>query len=249
MNAIGKAALLLAAFSALLNGQITFGAASVKAIPESVGWPPRAGYWISPYMENAQRFRALSKVSGLIEWAYQIRDFQLPGGPAWIKNSRDRFEVQATTATPSTEAEMRQMLQATLTERFHLKFHRETREFPVFALVPGPKGPAITAAADEAIGHGEGAVDIGNGVFRGRGVPISTLVRILSENLERPVIDQTGLTGLYDFTLSFDQTTLPDWRLAPAIPSLLKDLGLRIQPQKASFEVIVIDSIERPTEN
>jgi uncharacterized protein (TIGR03435 family) len=78
---------------------------------------------------------------------------------------------------------------------------------------------------------------------------MSMLVRIMTENLERPVVDQTNLTGRYDFTLNFDQSALPDWRSGPALFSLMQDLGLKLEPQKASFEMLVIDSVDRPSEN
>ncbi len=241
-------AVLIALFAAASQAR-SFDAASVKAIPETVGWPPRAGYWVEPKIEDPQRFRALSQLSSLIEFAWGVRDFQLLGGPAWIRETRVRFEVQAMAAQPSNLAQFRQMLQALLAERFNLKKHRESGEIPVYALVIGKNGPKLQPAEGEYAQNSNGSVDIGKGIFRGIGIPMSTLVRILTENMERPVVDQTNLTGRYDFTLHFDQSSLPDWRLGPALFSLMQDLGLKLEPQKASFEMLVIDSVDRPSEN
>lgn len=246
--------LAVAALSALpVRGQIkpalAFDAASVKSIPESVGYPPRAGYWIEPRAVDPQRFRALHAAESLIEWAYGIRDYQLLGGPAWMRNVRARFAVEATTEKPTTVDEMKRMAQALLVERFQLRFHRERRTMTVYALVVGKNGSKLQKAADASINHGEGSFDIGNGEFRGRGATMAPLVRILSENLDRPVIDKTNLTGHYDFTLHFDPASLTDWRLGPILPTLLQDIGLRLERQNLSLEMLVVDSIELPTEN
>ena len=75
----------------------SFEAASIKAVPDSVGWPPRAGYWVQPQMENPQRLRALTLLSQIIEWAYDVRDFQLEGGPSWLKQGRFEYRPPQTT--------------------------------------------------------------------------------------------------------------------------------------------------------
>jgi uncharacterized protein (TIGR03435 family) len=72
---------------------------------------------------------------------------------------------------------------------------------------------------------------------------------VLTENLDRPVIDRTGLTRRYDFDLQFDPSQLVDWRLAPVIPSMLNDLGLRLEAMKTDLPTLVVDSIEHPTKN
>jgi uncharacterized protein (TIGR03435 family) len=226
-----------------------FDAASVKAVPESVGYPPRAGYWVEPHVVNPQRFRALVQAGRLVEWAYGIRHFQLLGGPPWMKDPRARFAVEATTAEPATADEMKRMAQNLLTDRFHFNFHRETRMIPVFVLLVGRNGPKLKEAADSTINHGNGNFDIGQGQFRGRGATMAPFVDILTENLDRPVIDRTNLTGHYDFTLHFDPASLTDWRLGPILPSLVQDIGLRLERQTESIEMIVVDSIERVTEN
>jgi uncharacterized protein (TIGR03435 family) len=227
-----------------------FEVASVKPIAESVGYPPRRGYWVEPRMDDPQRFRALTYVEPLIEWAYRVRDFQVVGGPQWIRDVHSRFDIQAMAPRASTRNEMRQMAQALLSDRFQLKVHRESKELAVYALVAGKSGPKLPAAKDVPDGDDDdGAINIGQGRVIARGVSMATLVRILSENLERPAIDRTNLSGRYDFTLNYDPNSLPDWRLGPALFSMVQDIGLKLEARKEMVEMIVVDSIEQPSGN
>jgi uncharacterized protein (TIGR03435 family) len=239
--------LIVALFILAAHAQ-DFEAASIKAVPEAEGWPPRAGYWIMPRAEGPQRFRARIQVERLIEWAYNVRDFQVVGGPEWIREGRFRFAVDATAGKASTPDEMRLMLQHLLADRFHLKLHRETREISVYALVPGRNGPKVRESAT-APANGKGAIDIGKGELIARAASMAHFVEILTDNLDRPVLDKTDLTGHYDFTLNYDQSSRVDWRLGPALLSLVQDLGLRLEQRKAPFEILVVDSVERPSEN
>ncbi len=224
-----------------------FEVASVKPVAESVGYPPRKGYWVGPSMDDPRRFRALTWVQSLIEWAYHVRDFQVVGGPEWIREVHSRFDIQAMAPSASSESEMRQMLQALLTDRFRLKLHRETREMQVYALVVGKGGPRLQSSKE--VPDGDGETHIGQGKVMARGVSMATFVRILSDNLERPAIDRTDLPGRYDFTLDYDQSSLPDWRLGPALFAMVQDLGLRLEPRKERVEILVVDSVEEPSGN
>lgn len=225
----------------------TFEVASVKAIAESVGYPPQKGYWVGPRMDDPQRFRALTYVEPLIEWAYHVRDFQIVGGPQWIREVHSRFDIQAVAPRASDESEMRKMVQALLKDRFKLKVHPETKELSVYALVVGKSGPKLPLSKD--VPDGDGAINIGQGRVIAQGIGMATFVRILSENLERPAIDRTNLSGRYDFTLNYDQNSLPDWRLGPALFTMVQDIGLRLEPRKELVEIIMVDSIEQPSEN
>jgi uncharacterized protein (TIGR03435 family) len=243
--------LLAALLAPVVLGQPrpAFDAASVKALPAGVEWPPRAGYFILPRTDDPERFRARVQLSRVIEWAYGLRPFQVTGGPAWIREGRFRFAIEATAGHAATLDEMRLMVLTLLAERFHLETHRDTREVPVYALVTGRNGAKVASAEPSTVNGGNGAIDIGSGVLRARGATMAGFIEILTDNLDRPVVDKTGLTGHYDFTLNYDPSALVDWRLGPALFSLVQDLGLRLEQQKAPFEMLVIDSIERPSEN
>lgn len=227
----------------------SFEAASIKAVPDSVGWPPRAGYWVQPQMENPRRLRALTLLSQIIEWAYDVRDFQLEGGPAWLKQGR--FEIQATADHPVTQAEMREMLQTLLLDRLNLKVHREHKELPVYALVVGKNGPRLTPTENASQYRGVGNFDVGKGIVMGHGATMAGFCQILTDNLERPVIDKTGLDGRYDFRISAEPESSGDGfhPIGAGIFTPIQDLGLRLEPQKDQIEMLVIDSADRPSDN
>jgi uncharacterized protein (TIGR03435 family) len=176
------------------------------------------------------------------------------GGPQWIRDVHSRFDIQATAARASNQSEMRQMVQALLSDRFKLKLHHETRQLPVYALVVGKSGPKLPPSKDVS-GNDvsdlpvEEAINIGQGRVTAQGVSMATFVRILSDNLERPAIDRTNLPGRYDFTLYYDQSSLPDWRLGPALFTMVQDLGLRLEPREELVQILVVDSLEQPSAN
>ncbi len=241
----------LAAYSAdqahpAAQAGLEFDAASIKpAAVDAKGFPAQ----IKPRAVNPQRFRALSQAESLIEWAYDIRDFQITGGPVWIRDGSVRFDIEATAAKPSSEPEMKRRLQTLLAERFRLQWHPESRETAVYALLAAKSGPKLAPAKAEPRNGGEGTIDIGKGEFIARAIAMGSLVQILTENMGRPVIDQTGLTGRYDLDLRYDPGSLIDWRLEPVIPSLLQELGLRIESRRAEIKLLAIDAIERPAAN
>jgi uncharacterized protein (TIGR03435 family) len=155
---------------------------------------------------------------------------------------------------PSSDEQIRRMLQELLAQRFKLKLHRETREIPIYALVVGKNGHKLQATKD-ASQNGDGSIWLGNGALSARGVTMALFVRILSENLDRPVLDKTSLPGRYDFNLTYDDQSsaahadLHFTPVGPAIFGPIQDLGLKIEAQKDYVEMLVFDSAERPSAN
>ena len=174
--------------------------------------------------------------------------------------------------------EQQPMLQALLVDRFKLTLHRETKELPVYALVIAKNGPKLQEARPgdtypngmkDLEGHGHGDImRFGTGILTGQGVPIVFLVRMLSQQqLGHPVLDKTELTGKYDFTLQWtpeenrapmfkgtrDGGQGPDNPADSSGPSIFtaiqEQLGLKLEAQKGPAEVLVIDHVERPSEN
>ena len=169
--------------------------------------------------------------------------------PDWIARGSERFNIEANAADPrgTTEAQLRDMLQSLLIDRFQLKFHRETVEKSGFALVVGKKGSKLWKSTLEELevlafittpAPGRpAAVDVGK-------YSMARLAGLLSVLGFGPVIDKTGLTGGYDFTLSWNENT------GPALSTALQDqLGLQLEPQKVTLSLFVIDSAQRPGEN
>jgi uncharacterized protein (TIGR03435 family) len=184
---------------------------------------------------------------GIIEWAYGVREFQVQGAPDWLQ--QQTFEIQATAEHPSSESQIRQMVQGLLVDRFRLKLHRANKEIPVYALVVGRSGPKLQAA--KAIPLGQGDIEIRPGRLFAFGTTMGMFAHILTENLDRPVIDKTNLTGNYDFNLTYEQeSTRPIYTpIGSGIFGPIQDLGLRLEPRKDAVQMLVIDSVERPSEN
>ena len=221
-----------------------FDIATIKT--ESVPPPPFVR-WILPQANDPQHFQSYSRAMDLIRWAYAVKEFQV-SGPEWL--ARAVFDVQATTARPSSETAMRQMLQTLLADRFKLKLHREVREFLIYALVADKDGVKIPLVAAEAgqEDRGEGAFEIGRGHLDSRGGTMSGLAMVLTHNVDRPVIDKTNLTGHYDFDLNYDPTGRVGFPFGAAIFAPIQTLDLKLEPQTETFEVLVIDAVERPSE-
>ncbi len=168
----------------------------------------------------------------LIQNAYEIQDFQIVGAPKWV--SSDRYDIQAkmdssqleklqTLSPDERRMESKRMLQALLASRFQLVVHREPKELPGYALViakggsklhrakPGDTYPNGIKGPDGQPGQALMIMGGLGGPLTGQGINIENLVRVLSQQLGRTILDETRLTGNYDFTLQWT----PDERAGP----------------------------------
>jgi uncharacterized protein (TIGR03435 family) len=198
-----------------------------------------------------------------ITMAYGLKRYQV-SGPDWIMNAdrSGRYDLVATTGSPVSADEIKRMLGPLLVERFHLAFHRETRELPVFALVVAKGGPKFKQPGD-----GGGALPPtpdGTGGFSYKNWSMATLVDWLSvlPSVGRPVIDRTSIDGRYSFNANLfdlpkDASPL-DMKVAIGrsdagdvlFSTLPEQLGLKLEAQKAPIEMIVIDHADKvPVEN
>ena len=207
------------------------------------------------------RFEATLSVRSLIERAYDIRDFQLARGSKWLD---DKYEIVAKsdeTADPSNlkpEEEDQlferegQRLQALLADRFQLKFHRTTKELAVYALVVAKGGPKLNAP-NPSERHRLYTQRAGR--LACYSASMAEFADELNEIVEgRLVVDRTGLTGKYDFSLRWTPDALLEARAGagdasgPSLFTALEEqLGLKLKPAKAPVEVLVIDRVERPS--
>ena len=191
------------------------------------------------------------------------------GGPDWMGSESNRYEIQAKIEdsryaamqkmSPAQQSEQVDLMeQSLLADRFKLKVHFEKREMPVYALVVAKGGPKLTPAeSGESSKLFSAPTDRGNKITA-EAVTLDDFANSpLLRTGERLVIDQTGLKGTYDFTLESgpDRTVAPDTAQegggdAPSFFTAIQEqLGLRLVPTKAPVEVIVIDHIEKPSEN
>jgi uncharacterized protein (TIGR03435 family) len=197
------------------------------------------------------RIRILNEPAKLLmRLAFQLQDSQIAGGPAWLDT--DRFDVEAKTgfAEKPNPGQLSPMLQDLLANRFHLEFHREARETAVYALVLAKGGHKLQpAAAGEPAGMSASAGRSSSSRVAATATTLDLLAKWIGNRLGRIVVDQTGLQGAYDFSLTWSPNPEPD-SAEPALPTALNEqLGLRLASSKAPVEVFVIDGIRRPTAN
>jgi uncharacterized protein (TIGR03435 family) len=189
------------------------------------------------------------RLSHLIGMAYGVSMAMIQNAPDWVIAGADRFNVEAKAEDPAhtTEAQLHEMLQALLAERFQLKFHRENRDMAGFAIVIGKNGPRLREAKGDEVGL------FGNGGKPRPGEPISLKLRgfsmpqlaaLLSQIGPGPMADKTGLTGEYDFDLTWDESSGPS-----LFTALQEQLGLKLEPRKVPVMFFVFDSAERPGDN
>jgi uncharacterized protein (TIGR03435 family) len=188
----------------------------------------------------------------LLRTAFQVQNAQIAGGPAWLDS--DRYDIEAKTGRSEKPepGQLSPFLQTMLADRFGLKFHREMRELTVYALVPEKNqrsGSKLKPKAAEELTAMDTHGERGKSQLAATAVSMDALARYLGNRLGRIVVDKTGLTDSYDFTLEW----APDEAVDSSVPSLAtalrEQLGLRLEPQKSPVEVLVIDSIRKPSDN
>jgi len=252
VSAMIIAPLLWRPFSVRAVGQsVAFEVASVKRAASSPG-PVRSILLFSP--DGGFRTTNAS-LKALVQTAYGVQDFQISGASGWMDS--DKYDVQAKPAIDikPSRADTLLMLQNLLVDRFKLKIRRETREDPVYALMVAKDGPRMHIATDPSGGARGGA----NGRLTGKRT-MAQLAEMLSGLLRRPVVDQTSMAGVYDFTLEWlpevGQTGPDALSPAPADPNapsiftaLQEQLGLRLESSKAQVEILIIDHAEPASEN
>jgi uncharacterized protein (TIGR03435 family) len=213
---------------------------------------------------QGRTFRALNtSVTDMITFMYGVHTTQLVGGPSWMAS--DKYDVTGQPDLPGTPSlnQWKSMMQKLLADRFKLSFHRDKRELSVYALTVARSGPKMTK--NDSDPNGLPALFFrGLGMLPARNANMSDLAGLLQGAvLDRPVVDQTELTGRYDFTLNWtpDETQFaglgvkvpppPDNAAGPPglFTAIQEQLGLKLDAAKAPVEVFVIDRVEKPSEN
>jgi len=201
-----------------------------------------------------------STLADLISFAYGLHAKQVTGGPSWTET--ERYDISAKPDLPGMPSvtQLKTMVQKMLEERFQITAHREKRELSAYVLTVAKGGAKMTKS--EATGPLPGFGGRGPGSIGVQNAAMPEFAEFLqSRILEKPVVDQTGLAGRWDFTLKWSpdnpQAANPD---APAPPvnadappylfaAMQQQLGLHIESTKAPVEVMVIDKVSKPSEN
>jgi uncharacterized protein (TIGR03435 family) len=295
-----SAATLLCASIALgqqPNPKLTFEVASIKpAAPQAIA-RLQGSVDGGPGTPAPGRIRLTDMpLRVLIMRAYDVQSFQV-SGPSWMDSQR--FDVIAKVPTGASKEDAQIMLQNLLADRFRLKLHKESKEAPIYELVVAKGGIKIKEAAQTAAAPAEGAGgplpglpprgkdgflrtphgQLGiqatvNGRMRmqGNAVTIARLTDTLNMALGRPVVDKTGLTGVYDVTLDFSPESMGPGPKGPGpgagggnpaeaphdsndsgptiFTALQEQLGLKLESRKGPVNLLVVDSVEKmPTKN
>jgi uncharacterized protein (TIGR03435 family) len=266
---------------AQLSQSPTFEVASVK---RSTPPPPGARVFFGPARggpgtpDPSQITWTYARLRDLLMTAYDVKEYQV-SGPDWLTS--ERYDIVVKVPEGASGEQVRLMWQNLLAERFGVKLHHESKEFQVEELVIGKGGPKLKATAldpaaltdpgppahdknGELTGPGNDTTIMPNGEAHtvARGQPLSNLTAMLWRLLSRPVIDKTGLTGKYDFSLDFkmDLRAMAPAAAAPGdnapdagtdiTSAVEQQLGLRLVAAKALLDVLVIDKADKvPTDN
>jgi uncharacterized protein (TIGR03435 family) len=301
---LGRKLLLTAVGIAVITGPVVFGlmnAPQIRAQATQTTAGPLPSFEVATVKLNRSGDRGFSirmplgrfittrtTTNFLIAYAYNVKDFQVSGGPGWTAS--EGYDIDAKVPDSITEEafkvpfdQIKQqyllMVQALLADRFKLRLGHETKDLPVLALVVAKNGIKIREAKPgdtypngikDRDGHAIGRTwRMARGQFIGQGLSIDSLVGVLSQYLGRPVLNQTGLKGDYDFTLQWtpdqdegsmlkgppggapppDNGPPPDSSGPSIFTAIQEQLGLKLVSTKGPVDILVIDHIERPTEN
>jgi len=258
---------------------MTFDVASVR---ENKDIDMHAGFIMSGrFVSNTATYRATNwPIENLISNAYGVMDYQIVGAPNWpyptffMIDAKGGSEADAKLAAltwKQREAEQDHMLRVLLEDRFKLKAHWETRERDVNSLVVAKGGPKLGVAgslalsAEEKERYGDHPAptlaqlgcNMEGCTYVGHGCTMGQLVGNLTGELGGPVVDNTGLTGKYDFVLKYMGGRLKDLppdvddkdRTPPMDRALQEQLGLKVETAKGPVKMLVIDHVEKPSEN
>jgi uncharacterized protein (TIGR03435 family) len=191
----------------------------------------------------------------LLREVYGVEDDQIAGAPSWVNSEKYDIDAKVNEADVAKLQKLnidqrKLMLQPLLADRFELKFHRGTKDLPLYALVIAKNGPKLQESnPDDPNGlKGTQVRLMGRGHIKAQGISMAVFIHEMSRQLDRTVVDKTGLTGNYDFTLQWT----PD-EGEPSGPSIFaaiqEQLGLKLESQKDGVEMLFIDHIEKPLEN
>ena len=267
------------------------GSATTEAVSTDVKLPAFDVVSVKQNKSETHMIRVMMKPDGyaatnvslkmLIEEAYGIREDLISGAPGWVDSTR--FDIDAKVAGTNVDdlkkfkpEQRMSMLRPMLADRFQVKVHTETKTLPVYELVVAKGGSKLKEATPgdiytngikgpDGVAHG-GMMRMSRGEVTGQALAVESLVNMLSRQLQRTVIDKTGLTGKYDFTLQWTEENsdpmfkggdgnqqkaepAPDATGPSIFTALQEQLGLKLQSAKGPVETLVIDHVEMPSEN
>ena len=190
-------------------------------------------------------------MNDIVSYAYGVHAKQIVGGPDWFGSKR--FDIRGlpdVDGIPNT-AQYREMMIKLLADRFQLKFHREKREMSCYAITVAKGGPKMEASTSNGLPDQTGRNSRGQASWRITNNSMEDFAKFLQMGvLDRPVVDQTGLKGKYNFQLTWTKDLAPatDENAAPGFFTAIQEqAGLKIEPSKADVDVLAIDHVVQPS--
>jgi uncharacterized protein (TIGR03435 family) len=235
-----------------------FEVATIK--PATLDWPA-GGRFIR--MQTAHQFVARNyTLRVILAAAFNLSPRAVSGGPSWVDSERYDVVAKAPGEVRPTTYEQMAMLRKLLIDRFKLTFHREKKEFAIYALTIAGNGSKLTASKPDSSPEGVPplvfAVSSMGARLAARDASMGDFTWVMQRSaLDRPVVDRTGLSGRYDFDLEWspDETQF-DGNVPPRNPdepdlftAMQQQLGLRLEATKGPIDALVIDQVQRPSEN
>jgi uncharacterized protein (TIGR03435 family) len=227
-----------------LAAQVVFEVASIKISP-----PQPPGVTSSRMSVDTGRLNYTNvTLKDVVGQAFKVQAYQI-SGPDWIET--ERFDIAAKIPPGAARDQVPMMLQSLLAERFHLSIHREAKELPIYALDIAKNGPKLKAAESE---NGITSNSNRTSWHLAAKVAMRRFAEFLSERMGRPVLDQTGLKGSFEFMLDWapDDVSAPnDGPAGPSIFTALQEqLGLKLRSTTGPVEMIIVDhSDKEPSDN
>jgi uncharacterized protein (TIGR03435 family) len=200
----------------------------------------------------------------LIKFTYDVHDKQIIGAPSWVESEKWDMEAQPDASGQPNNEQVKMMLQKLLADRFQLKFHKETKELPAYVLTVAKSGQKMASSDSQNQLPSLFFTNMSPVTFTVRNATMHDVCQTFQGAvLDRPVVDQTGITGKWNFQLkwSADESQFNGMGVKPPPPSDAADappplftaiqdqIGLKLESQKELVEVIVIDQIQQPSPN
>lgn len=213
---------------------------------------------------NGRDFSTINtSLADLLTFAYGLHHHQITGGPAWIESEHYDLGAKPDGEGQPSDAQWKTMVQKLLADRFQLKFHHEKKELSVYAIVAGKAGPKLTKSEGDP--DGLPALFFRRlGDLTVRNATMADFAQLMQGAvLDRPVVDQTGLSGRFDFTLNWtpDEFQFSGLGVKPSPPTdkpdappdlytaIQQQIGLKIDSTRAPVDILVIDRVEKPSAN
>ena len=238
------------------NASPTFEVATIK--------PSRPDEQAKGFLVQGRRFKTINtSLSEILSFAYGLHARQITGAPAWVETDKFDIDAQPDGEGAPSDRQWKSMLQKLIAERFKLTFHREKKELSVYVLSVTKTGQKMTKSEGDPNGL-PGLFFRALGALNVRNANMADFAGLMQNAvLDRPVVDQTGLTGRWDFTLNWtpDDSQFggmgakipPSTDSANAPPALYtaiqEQIGLKLDATRAPVDVLVIDHVEKPSEN